>query len=219
MSEYQHIYFAAFDRPLDDEELDFMHQQSTRADISRWEFRNEYHFGDFHGNTDEMLRRGYDVYLHYANFGIRRLMFRLPGGLPWPKDVFDAYRLQYEIEWQTDNKRGPAGTLRLDPEADPDSYDENFSEFESLKAALPGIRRVLIAGDLRPFYLAWLASTWNEDTREPPVPAGLGDLPPELETLCEFYELSPDLVEAASQQSSTAPGLGGGIRTRPRLAR
>lgn len=29
-----------------------------------------------------MMRRGYDVHLHYANFGVRKLMFRLPQGLP-----------------------------------------------------------------------------------------------------------------------------------------
>ena len=82
MSEYQYVEFRAIDRPLDDKALAFMQRQSTRAEITRWSFTNEYHFGDFHGNAIEMLRRGYDLHLHYANFGIRKLMFRLPRGLP-----------------------------------------------------------------------------------------------------------------------------------------
>ncbi len=45
MSEYQYVHFLAVDRPLDDEPLEFMRRQSIRADISRWEFTNEYHFG------------------------------------------------------------------------------------------------------------------------------------------------------------------------------
>ena len=93
MSEFQYVYFAAVDRPLDDGQLEFMRRQSTRAEVSRWEFSNEYHFGDFHGKANEMLRRGYDVHLHYANFGIRRLMFRLPSGLPWSPEVFDSYQI------------------------------------------------------------------------------------------------------------------------------
>ncbi len=62
MSEHQFVHFLAIDRALNDEELDFMGQQSSRAEISRWEFTNEYHYGDFHGNAREMLRRGYDVH-------------------------------------------------------------------------------------------------------------------------------------------------------------
>ncbi len=63
MSEYQYLHFQAIDAPLNDKQLEFMQRQSTRAEISRWEFSNEYHFGDFHGKADEMLRRGYDVHL------------------------------------------------------------------------------------------------------------------------------------------------------------
>jgi hypothetical protein len=40
MSEYQFIHFLAVDRPLRDEQLEFMRRQSTRAEITRWEFAN-----------------------------------------------------------------------------------------------------------------------------------------------------------------------------------
>ncbi len=42
MSEYQFVHFIAIDRPLDDEQLEFMQQQSTRATVTRREFTNEY---------------------------------------------------------------------------------------------------------------------------------------------------------------------------------
>jgi len=203
MSEYQSIHFAAVDRPLDDKQLAFMRRQSTRAKVSRWQFTNEYHFGDFHGDAKQMMRRGYDVHLHYANFGVRRLMFRLPA-LPWPKDVFDAYAMIEGVDWAPD-RRDEAGTLCFDPEADAGIYAEGFWELEEMAAALPGVRRRLIAGDLRPLYLLWLACEGDEAAVEPPVPAGLGALPAELELLGRFYELSPDLLAAAAEPSPGSP--------------
>jgi len=203
MSEYQSIHFAAVDRPLDDKQLAFMRTQSTRAKVSRWRFTNEYHFGDFHGDTMQMLRRGYDVHLHYANFGVRRLMFRLPA-LPWPKDIFNPYAMAEGVDWVPD-RSGPLGTLCFDPEADAGTYAEGFWDLEEMAAALPGLRRRLIAGDPRPLYLLWLACEGDESATEPPVPAGLDALPAELELLGRFYELSRDLLAAAAEQSPDSP--------------
>ncbi len=91
MSEYQYIEFRAVDRPLTDAELAYAEKQSTRAEISRWAFRNEYHYGGFRGDVRGLLRRGYDVHLHYTNFGVRTAAFRLPAGLPFPKTVWSPY--------------------------------------------------------------------------------------------------------------------------------
>lgn len=91
MSEYQYIEFRAVDRPLTDAELAFAEKQSTRTEISRWSFRNEYRYGDFRGDVSGLLRHGYDVYLHYGNFGARTAAFRLPAGLPFPKAVWSRY--------------------------------------------------------------------------------------------------------------------------------
>ena len=80
MSEYQYIAFRAIDGPVTEENLAYMRRQSTRAEVTPWAFDNEYHFGDFGGNAAEMLRRGYDFHLHYADFGQRTIMIRLPNG-------------------------------------------------------------------------------------------------------------------------------------------
>ena len=77
MSEYQVVAFRAIDGPVSEKNLTYMRGQSSRAEITAWSFDNVYQFGDFHGNAREMLRRGYDIHLHYANFGIRRLLIRL----------------------------------------------------------------------------------------------------------------------------------------------
>ena len=204
MSEYQFVHFLAMDRPLDDEQLEFMRRQSSRADVTRWEFSNEYHFGDFHGNAREMLRRGYDVHLHFANFAIRRLMIRLPAGFPCDRRTFDAFRVKNCVEWNAD-KKGKGGILEIQPEAEAGTYDENLPDVASLLHEIAPVRDLLIGGDLRALYLAWLASNYDEESLEPPVPAGLDELTPALKAMAEFYEVSDDLLAAAAQRSQPLP--------------
>lgn len=204
MSEYQFIHFLAIDRPLDDEQLEFMERQSTRAEITRWAFTNEYHFGDFHGDAREMLRRGYDIHLHYANFGIRLLMIRLPAGLPCDRRTFNAFRAESGIQWIAD-KKGKGGILEIQPEADAGTFDEDLFDVEELLPEIAQVRDLLIGGDLRALYLAWLATCEDEDSMEPPVPAGLGKLTPSLEAMAGFYAVDEDLIAAAAQRSPPPP--------------
>jgi hypothetical protein len=206
MSEYQFVHFLAIDRPLDEKQLEFMERQSSRAEITQWSFTNEYHYGDFHGNAPEMLRRGYDIHLHYANYGIRKLMIRLPGGLPCERSVFDAFCLEYGIEWKAD-KKGNGGILEIEPEADAGSYDEGIWDAAELLPRIAPIREQLMSGDLRPLYLAWLACCQDEDLPEPPVPAGLSKPTRAMTAMAEFYEIGDDMIAAAAQQSPPLPKL------------
>jgi hypothetical protein len=200
MSEYQFVHFLAIDKPLNDKQLAYMRRQSTRADITEWEFTNEYHFGDFHGNAKEMLRRGFDIHLHYANFGIRRLMIRLPNGLPCDRRTFDKFRVESCVEWIAD-KKGKGGILNIEPEADAGTYEEDFYDTDTLLRKIAPIRNSLINGDLRPLYLAWLACNYDDDSMEPPVPAGLGKMPRELRAMADFYELSDKVLKTAAKRS------------------
>ena len=129
VSEYQYVAFRAVDRPLTDAELKFAEQQSTRAEISRWSFQNEYHFGDFRGHVNGLLRHGYDVHLHYANFGIRTAAFRLPAGLPFPKPLWSQYIGIGELTWKKD-RRSHAGILSLSPYRESEEIEEIWSPYE-----------------------------------------------------------------------------------------
>jgi hypothetical protein len=204
MSEYQYVHFLAIDRPLDDKQLTFMRKQSSRAEVTRWEFTNEYHFGDFRGNAEEMLRRGYDVHLHYANFGLRKLMIRLPAGLPCDRKTFEAFQIKYGIRWIAD-KQGKGGILEIQPECDADSYSEEWYDAGHLLPEMAPLRELLAGGDLRPLYIAWLACCHDEEASEPPVPAGLDKLSAALDALAGFYEVSPHLLAAAARLSPALP--------------
>jgi hypothetical protein len=104
VSEYQYIEFLAIDRPLTYNELAFSRKQSTRAEISEWSFQNEYDFGDFHGDVNGLLRRGYDVHLHYANYGTRTVALRFPAGLPFATSVCKKYIGCGQLSWKQDKK-------------------------------------------------------------------------------------------------------------------
>jgi len=199
MSEYQTLHFAAVDRPLDEKQLAYMEKLSSHAEVSRWEFSVEYHYSDFRGDAVEMLRRGYDVHLHYANYGIRKLAFRLPQ-LPCDKKTFATFEVDYGIDWKKDS-RGTAGVLTIQPEDDDGSYCSDFFDFKLISQSLPKLREMLMDGDLRPLYLAWMACCFDDESLEPPVSPGLGCTDRALEALAEFYHLSPDLIAAAAEQS------------------
>ena len=54
---------------------------SSRAEITATRFVNEYQWGDLKGDPVKMMERYFDAFLYLANWGTRRLMFRLPRGV------------------------------------------------------------------------------------------------------------------------------------------
>jgi hypothetical protein len=178
MSEYQYVAFRAIDRPVSKENLEYMRQQSSRAEITPWSFDNEYHYGDFRGDATEMLRRGYDLHLQYANFGIRRLLIRFPRGLP-DASAAKPYFAEDSLRFLKD-KQGPGGILCIEPFHEPGDLDDLW-EIDGILDRLVPLRAEILDGDLRPLYLAHLAIACDgqhdpEESKESPVPAGLDKL-------------------------------------------
>ncbi len=209
MSEFQYVVFQAVDRPLNDREMAFAERQSTRADVSRWSLSCEYHYSSFRGDVDGLLRRGYDVFLQYTNYGDREIKMRLPNGLPFAKSVWSKYVDGEQLEWKKDSK-GSGGILSLHPYHEPGDLEEVWEFPEYLDAAVQ-VRQRLIAGDLRSLYLLWLCSSDeyeyddHADGNEPPVPHGLADYSEGASDLLLFYGLDPLLLEAAGQGVDAAP--------------
>lgn len=201
MSEFQYVGFRAIDGTVTAENLEFMKKQSSRAEISAWAFDNEYNYGDFRGDAAEMLRRGYDFHIHYADYGIRKLMIRLPVGLPDPqalKPYFDDETLSLEHD-----KSGPGSILTIQPFLEPGDLDDCFDHHELFDRLLP-LRNEILDGDLRPLYLLRMAGIsdsdhdWNEE-REGPVPAGLDQPTDAQRAVAEFYGLGDSFFAAAAR--------------------
>lgn len=208
MSEYQYVEFRAVDRSLTEEELEFAENQSTRAVISCWSFQNEYHFGDFRGDVNGLLRRGYDVHLHYANFGVRTAAFRLPAELPFPKRVWSQYIGVGELRWEKD-RNGKAGILSISPFHEPGEIEEIWNPGEYMDDIVE-VRSWLVAGDLGALYELWLCAATDDqsvepDVVEPAVPGGLSQCADAFGPFMEFFGLDPLILIAAAEGSPDAP--------------
>ena len=89
MSEYQYYEFVAVDGPISDEGLRYARGCSSRAEVSRFRWHNEYHFGDFHGKEETLLKH-YDAHFYIANWGTVRLGLAFPEGC-LPQEAIQPY--------------------------------------------------------------------------------------------------------------------------------
>lgn len=199
MSEFQYIAFRAIDAPVSKANLKFMREQSTRAEITQWAFDNQYTFGDFHGDTIEMLRRGYDFHFHYADFGIRKLMIHIP---ELPAEAKE-YLIDDQLCFTRDKRGQSSGVLTFNLSLEPGDLEDVWEPAEVVDKLLP-LRAEILAGDLRPLYLAHLAiaSDMNHDPadeKDAPVPAGLSKLTSAQKAFAEFYGIGKTMLAAAAQ--------------------
>ncbi|MBF5044753.1 hypothetical protein FGE12_20300 [Aggregicoccus sp. 17bor-14] len=197
MSEYQWYEFVAVDRPLSEKEQTALRGISTQAEISATRFWNEYQWGDLKADPAKLLAKYFDLHLYFANWGTHRLMLRVP------KDRVDLASLKPYFAGAPRELTVHGEHLVIDLRSENDGGDDG-EEPPSL-ATLAPVRALLLQGDLRPAYLAWLCGLQEgereDDAPEPPVPAGLGKLDGPLEALADFLRIDVDLLAAAAEAS------------------
>lgn len=216
MSEFQHYAFVALDRPLTDDEMAALRALSTRATITPRSFTNEYHWGDFKGDPDQLMARYFDAHTYVANWGTRRFMLRFPTRAvdlaAWaPYLVEDRVWTQPAVEFtvlvfHADYEGGVEEVYdEGDYDAEGGSNDILVNEADEWLPAFEPLREAVLEADYRTLYLGWLAAVQDgfvdDAAAEPPVPPGLGHLSPALRRWCEFLQLEPALVRAASRLS------------------
>jgi len=147
------------------------------------------------------------MHLHYANFGTRDLLIRLPHGLP---DVAAAapYFGEDSLQFLKD-KQGTGGILCITPYDESGDLGALWNTDELLDRLIP-LRAEILDGDLRPLYLAHLALACDDnhdpqETKEAPVPAGLDKLSDAQLALAELYGLSESLIAAAARGAPSLP--------------
>ncbi|GAA0975773.1 hypothetical protein GCM10009555_034240 [Acrocarpospora macrocephala] len=213
MSEYQYYEFLALDRSLTDRQQAEVRALSTRAQITATSFTNDYHWGDFKGDPNELMERYYDAHLYYANWGTRRLVLRLPASL-LDLATTEQYAVGEQVcAWTS----GEHVIVDLTFQEEEETWD---LDLDHMLSSLVRVRAELAGGDLRPLYLAWLSAYggWErdedafdydeEDVLEPPVPAGLGALTAAQRALADFLRLDNDLLAVAAQASPAAHAAG-----------
>ncbi len=210
MSEYQSYEFVALDRRLTATEMADLRSISTRAEITPTRFWNEYHWGDLKADPADLLARFFDVHVYFANWGSRRLMFRLPIA------VVDVDALRAYLPGGPATLSTPGKYTVLDLCSETEEPEEEWWEAGHLAASLTPLRAELLRGDLRVAYLAWLLAVQDgevdPDACEPPVPRGLGELSAPLVALVDFLRIDQDLLAVAAESRGEAGGDTGRFR-------
>ena len=201
MSEYQYYEFLAIDRPLSATDMRWLRSLSTRAEITSTSFTNEYHWGDFKGDPLELVKRCFDAHVYVSNFGLRWFMLKLPVDALKARAI-KAYRGDCGLRFRAFSN---GIVLHFAVEEEPGEWDDYDHDGTGWMASLAPLRAELLDGDWRSLYLAWLLSiqcdVLDPDTREPPVPAGLGTLSAPCEALVDFLQLDRTLLAVAAKQS------------------
>jgi hypothetical protein len=171
---------------------------STRADITPTRFWNEYHWGDFKGDSAKLVARYFDAHLYFANWGTRRLMLRIPSGLVAIKSLRPYFT--------SDAARASSTGKHVIVDLCSDEEGSDYAEADDgLLTALAPLRAELMCGDFRVAYLAWLlalqAGEVDEDATEPPLPPDLSNLTAAQQAMVDFLRLDRDLLTAAAAAS------------------
>ena len=201
MSSFQYYDFKAIDYPLSDEDMAELRTISTRATITTTSFVNGYNWGDFKGNQVAFMKRWFDLHLYMASWGTRRLMIRVPKRLV-KRSLLDPFLRgwgMFEVIHMGDNL-----ILDFPYGYEEDECDYNDVDYSDLLSVMATIRSDILSGDWRILYLAWLWTVDQgdllDDEREPLT--GIGPLNAPLIAFAEFFQINPDLVAAAAEQSS-----------------
>lgn len=206
MSEYQYYEFVAVDGPISDEGMRYAEGCSSRADVSRVHWRNEYNFGDFGGSVDRLLQY-YDAHFYIANWGTVRFAVALPEGVLDRDAALPYVRGHKQYENTLTIKNNGARTILWWERNEEDGW--GWTEGEGIISRLVGIREELMRRDYRALLLGWLADFFPDDWQDPrdravlvpPFPSGLDRLTPALQTLLEQFPVDCDALAVAIGQA------------------
>lgn len=196
MSEHQYYEFLAVDRPLSEADRQHLRAMSSRGQITSTRFTNTYDFGDFKGDPVALMKRCFDLHLHLANWGSRRLMIKLP------KRLIDRSLIAPFVAAD-----GPVSLTETEEQAileidRAEIDDENSDDDSDWLASLEPLRAAALMGDTRLFYLLWLMGVEEDrfaaDVAEP-LP-GLGPLTGAINAFAEFFAMDFDLIDAAAER-------------------
>lgn len=218
MSEFQLYHFCSIDRPLTEAERKEIGTWSSRTNPTATSATFSYSYGDFPKDEEKAVEKYFDAMLYAANWGTKRLMFRLPKELVDP-EALAAYT--FEGKWASDyvklteHKACFLLDIYFSNEGGGTWLEEDSYSLDDLAL----IREDILAGDYRALYLLWMQfalgfsayyddedeeDTPDEETTDqtaPPIPANLTKLTGGLQAFIEFFEIDSDLVAAAQSIS------------------
>jgi hypothetical protein len=209
MSEFQIYKFKSIDRPLTDDERKEIGTWSTRTNPTTTSATFTYAYGDFPKDEENVMEQYFDAMLYAANWGTKRLIFRLPKDLI-DAEALSAYLFENEASMDTITLKECKSCYLLDIHFSNEEGGTWLSEEDYSLDDLTPLRDSILEGDYRALYLVWQQfaqySTAEEDEEvgehiSPPVPPNLSKLNGPLKAFIEFFEIGEDILVAAKAVS------------------
>lgn len=207
MSEYQYYEFQAIDRPLTKEERTEIGSWSSRTSPTSTQAIFTYSYSDFPKSPEKVVEKYFDAMLYVANWGTKRLIFRLPRAII-NEELLTQYCFSETVTISTTKDY-----LILDIRFDDEDSEGDWIEGEGCLSSIAMLRHDLLNGDYRMLYLAWLNAIYLDyeiedykDELEPPVPDNLQNLSASLQDFIDFFEIDEELISVASERSATISG-------------
>lgn len=203
MSEFQYYEFQAIDRALTAADKKHVQSLSSRGKVTKDRAVFSYSYSDFRNKPIDLLDRCFDIMLYVANFGVRRLIIRLPKELVEPEQ-FAPYVVEGGLTVTTTQK-----SVILDINLCCEDYYDWIDEDNGWLDGLVELRQEILSGDWRSLYLAWLQTAFSENAYgsmeqlEPPIPPNLAKHTPALKNFAEFFKVDDDIVAAAAVESAS----------------
>ncbi|MCT4602413.1 MAG: hypothetical protein N4A59_05885 [Marinifilum sp.] len=204
MSEYQFYEFKAIDKPLTPKEKEVVSSWSSRTTAKNSGAIFIYHYSDFPKDELEVVKQYFDAMFYIANWGSKRLIFKIP------KEFIDKKKVrQYCVEGLKiiDYK----DSVLIDFWIEDDGEGNDWIEGEGILASLITLRQDIISGDYRSLYLIWLKVSTedvvndygnvNSESEESVIPEGLNELSGSLLDFVEIFDIDKDTISAAAEVS------------------
>lgn len=201
MSEYQFFEFKSISKPLTPKEIETISSWSRRTQATSSGAIFTYQYSDFPKDEMIVVEEYFDAMFHTSNWGITRLIFKIP------KDVVDITKVkQYRIEgleiYEYDS------FILIDIIWDEQDTDFEWIESNGILSSLIPLRDDIISGDYRCLYLMWLKFSTeslinnfigiDENILEPELPSGLNELSSPLLRLIDVFCIDRDTIAAAA---------------------
>lgn len=203
MSEYQYYEFRAIDRTLTAKEMQELRAISTRAQITKTSFTNEYNFGNLRGNPIAHLEKYFDVFYYTSNLGSSRLAFRFPKKLLELKEIKQFFIGSPYMELKESKDYIIIDFTVEDEEYAERDYDSGYPKLDSLIS----LRADILNGDYRSLYLGYLLSKKLDEKKakgkEIEISPNLASLTPALKSFVKFIYLEPSIIKDAIKTSKT----------------
>lgn len=214
MGLFQYYEFYAIDKELTAKEREEVDRLSSRFSPTARRAVFSYSYSDFSHNVEDVLLKYFDFFAYIANWGAKRIMFKIPEDLIDYKSI-QKYDCVYENEYADEgiliSKKSNYVLIDINTNEGEEGEYGWIPEDNDFSSKLKGLRENIIDGDYRALFIMWLYIKQqrykcdqiglDETIDKSLIPSNLKKLNSSLKELMRFFDLDIDWVLGAANYS------------------